>query len=73
MSTIKLASNFKIFKEEFKTDTGLDYNEANMSLYIQYYNARMCDNLLQMMVIYKAELFPNSKLIQLSNNESIQR
>ena len=63
MSNIKLASNFDTYKEEFTKETGLEINKENMTTYIQYYHARTTDNLLQLVVIYKSELFPNNKLI----------
>ena len=39
-------NNFDAFKKDFKTDTGLKA-EDNMSLYIQYVNARLMDCSMQ--------------------------
>ncbi len=39
----EILNNFPKFKDQFKTDTGLEYNKENMSLYIQYFNSRMND------------------------------
>lgn len=61
MTQIKFANNFDIFKEDFQKDTGLELTKENMTSYIQYVNARTIDHLLQLLVIYKSELFPNFK------------
>lgn len=37
-----LKNNFNSFKQDFQNDTGLKPDE-NLSLYIQYYNARVAD------------------------------
>jgi hypothetical protein len=73
MSNIKLASNFETYKEEFTKETGLQINKETMSTYIQYYHARTTDSILQLIVIYKSELFPNSKLIQLSGGNTVRK
>jgi hypothetical protein len=44
---ITIKNNFSAFKSAFKTDTGLEYNQQNIGLYIQYYNARMNDEAAQ--------------------------
>jgi hypothetical protein len=36
-------NRYNIFKQDFKKDTGLDYNAQNLERYIQYYNARVND------------------------------
>lgn len=43
---IEIKNNFNSFKTSFKKDTGLEASD-NMSLYIQYYQARVTDELLQ--------------------------
>ena len=73
MSNIKLASNFDIYKEDFTKETGLEINKDNMSTYIQYYHARTTDNFLQLVSIYKSELFPNSNLSQLGGGNIIKK
>jgi hypothetical protein len=40
---ITISNKFLSFKTSFKEDTGLDFNKENMSLYIQYFNARCND------------------------------
>lgn len=40
---IKLENKFLKLEDEFKTDTGLEFNKENMGLYIQYFNARCND------------------------------
>ena len=42
-SNITVKNNFHTFKEDFKKDTGLEFNKENMSIYLQYYSARMTD------------------------------
>ncbi len=37
---IQLENKFLIFKEDFKKDTGFEFNKENMALYIQYANFR---------------------------------
>ena len=41
-------NNYNRFKEDFKTDTGLEA-ESNIQTYISYYNARIADNTLQIL------------------------
>ncbi len=36
-------NRYNEFKQDFKKDTGLDYNAQNLEMYIQYYNARVND------------------------------
>lgn len=40
---IQIENKFLKLKEEFKSDTGLEFNKENMGLYIQYFNARCND------------------------------
>ena len=47
---IKIESRFEIYKTEFKKDTGLDFNAANVELYIAYYNARCSDESTQVLI-----------------------
>ena len=42
-NAMTITNNFTGFKEDFKTDTGLEFTKENMLLYIQYYNARVND------------------------------
>ncbi|TND09828.1 MAG: hypothetical protein FD123_952 [Bacteroidetes bacterium] len=44
---MELGNNFQAYKPAFKKDTGLDAN-ANMALYISYFNARASDNAMQL-------------------------
>lgn len=46
MTTITIENNFNKLKAEFVKDTGLKV-EDNMSLYIQYYHARVMDYYMQ--------------------------
>jgi 5-methylcytosine-specific restriction endonuclease McrBC GTP-binding regulatory subunit McrB len=60
-----LKNNFDSFKQDFQNDTGLKPNE-NLSLYIQYYNARVADIGVQ----YTLDLLNNIyvKIDQLPSN-----
>ncbi|GAB4337593.1 MAG: hypothetical protein OHK0038_16030 [Flammeovirgaceae bacterium] len=58
---VQLVNNFAKFKPEFKIDTGLEADQ-NMSLYVQYVNARLADYNIQMAVHTMGEIIklPNS-------------
>lgn len=43
-----IQNNFLHLKAEFKKDTGLDANAANMPLYIAYIHARAADTQMQL-------------------------
>jgi hypothetical protein len=44
---VTILNNFLKLKDDFKADTGFEFNKENMSLYIQYFNARMNDKSYQ--------------------------
>lgn len=70
---ITLLNNFNKLKDNFKSDTGLEANKENMSLYIQYYNARMNDMSYQIIhefatqYINKTDQLPSKFRLELSD------
>ncbi len=69
---IQIKNNFSALKHEFKTDTGLEANKENMSLYIQYYNARMNDYSYQILhgathlLMNKIDFLPSQIRLQIA-------
>ncbi|OOQ60909.1 hypothetical protein [Mucilaginibacter pedocola] len=51
----KIQNNFKSLMNDFSTDTGMSAID-NMGLYIQYFNARMSDKIMQYNAILIHEL-----------------
>jgi len=49
-TTIMFKNNFAHYKEQFKDDTGLDYNSENLPLYLAYLNARLADDHMQLTI-----------------------
>lgn len=58
---MQIKNNYEIFKADFKKDTGLDYNKATVSEYLQYLNFRLNDHQVQinLHLINKIEHLPD--------------
>lgn len=80
---INITNKFLLLKNEFKNDTGLDFNKENMGLYIQYFNARCNDISCQLMqglatnVINQIDNLPSRTRLEIAemirNHEVIQQ
>jgi len=57
----EIKNNFAALKADFKKDTGLDFNQANMLAYISYYNARMADQFAQYAVFLLQDISTNTR------------
>ena len=69
---IKIENKFLKLKEEFKSDTGLEFNKENMGLYIQYFNARCNDMSCQVIqglthqLLNKLDFLPSDIRLQMA-------
>jgi arginyl-tRNA synthetase len=69
---VQLVNNFAKFKPEFKIDTGLDADQ-NMSLYVQYVNARLADYNIQMSVHTMGEIIKLPGSLAASVKSSLEK
>jgi len=71
-SPIQIENKFLKLKDEFKNDTGLEFNKENMGIYIQYFNARCNDVTCQVMqglthqVLNKIDFLPSQTRLQIA-------
>ena len=71
-SQIQVENKFLKLKDEFKNDTGLEFNKENMGIYIQYFNARCNDVTCQVMqglthqVLNKIDFLPSQTRLQIA-------
>lgn len=69
---IQIENKFLKLKEDFKSDTGLEFNKENMGLYIQYFNARCNDISCQVIqglthqVLNKLDFLPSQTRLQIA-------
>ena len=54
---ITIENKFLTLKDEFKSDTGLEFNKENMEFYTQYFNARCSDITCQVIYGLASNLF----------------
>ena len=47
---MKITNNFKYYQKDFTAETGLAVNSKTMPMYMQYYNTRIADYNMQIMV-----------------------
>ncbi len=71
-SPIQIENKFLKLKDEFKNDTGLEFNKENMEIYIQYFNARCNDVTCQVLqglthqVLNKIDFLPSQTRLQIA-------
>lgn len=56
-------NRFSTYKNDFKKDLGIDWT-SNKDLYVQYYNARVTDELCQISFLYLGEIERDVELIK---------
>lgn len=70
---IEIENKFLKLKDDFKKDTGLEFNKENMGLYIQYVNARFNDVSCQVLqglthqLLNKLNFLPGEFRLELSD------
>ena len=62
MNQFTSKNNYANFKTDFEKDTGLKFKDENIAIYIQYYNARVSDNQLQLQSFLLAQI--HNRLIE---------
>ena len=67
--SLTIYNNFPKFKEDFKTDTGLEFSKETISMYTQYFNARINDINCQYMsdLKFKIGRLPNELRNEISD------
>ena len=58
-----IVNRFDVFKQDFRKDTGLDW-DSNIQTYINYFNARVQDQIAQAENIYLGDILNDLSLIK---------